>query len=192
MKTNKWMYAILIASLGWVACDDDDDNPLDRPNLNETDETFVEVAARSNMAEIEFGELATTKGTDSLVKVYAQNLVDEHNAAQDELKELADDYGGIEWPNDLDEGHDEIMEQLNNAEGYTFDTLFLATQMRMHEDAINTFRTATTNSTDMRVKAYANKHLPKLEKHLERADSVQMAVMTNHAMDGTDDEDTTD
>src|SRR5687768_9926337 len=120
MKTNKWMYAILIASLGWVACDDDDDNPLDRPNLNDTDETFVEVAARSNMAEIEFGELATTKGTDSLVKVYAQDLVDDHNAAQDELKELADDYGGIEWPNDLDEGHDEIMEQLNNAEGYSF------------------------------------------------------------------------
>ena len=192
MKTNKWMYAILIASLGWVACDNDDDNPLDRPNLNETDETFVEVAARSNMAEIEFGELATTKGTDSLVKVYAQNLVHEHNAAQDELKELADDYGGIEWPNDLDEGHDEIMEQLNNAEGYTFDTLFLATQMRMHEDAINTFRTATTNATDIRVKAYANKHLPNLEKHLQQADSVQMAVMENHSTDGTDDADSPD
>lgn len=190
MKTNKWIYAVLIASLGWVACDNDDDNPLDKPNLNETDETFVEIAARSNMAEIEFGELATTKGTDSLVKVYAQRMVDDHNAAQDELKELADDYGGIEWPNDLDEGHDEIMEQLNNAQGYTFDTLFMATQMRMHEDAVNRFRTATTNSTDMRVKAYATKHLPHLEDHLQQADSIQMVVMANNATDGSDGDNT--
>lgn len=185
MKTNKWIYAILIASLGWVACDDDD-NPLDKPNLNETDETFVEVAARSNMAEIKFGELATTKASDSIVRVYAQRMVDDHNAAQNELKDLADDYGGIEWPNDLNEGHDEIREDLNNAEGYAFDTLYMATQIRMHEDAINRFQTATTNATDMRVKAYASKHLPTLQEHRQQADSIQVAVMSNNATDGTD------
>ena len=189
MKNNKWIYAIMIfASLGWVACDDDDDNPLDRPNLNETDETFVEVAARSNMAEVEFGELATTKGTDSLVRVYAQHMIDEHNAAQDELEDLADDYGGIEWPNDLDEGHDEIMEQLQNAEGYSFDTLYMRTQMTLHEAAIAQFEMATTNATDMRVKAYANKYLPALEEHLQRADSIETVIVTNNTVDdGTDD-----
>ena len=189
MKTNKWIYAIvMIASLSWVACDEDDDNPLDKPNLNDTDETFVEVAARNNMAEIEFGELATTKGTDSLVRVYAQHMIDEHNAAQEELEDLADDYGGIEWPNDLDEGHDEIMEQLQNAEGYSFDTLYMRTQIRMHEAAISQFETATTNATDMRVKAYANKYLPGLEEHLERADSIETVIVTNNTIaDGTDD-----
>lgn len=193
MKRNKWIYAILIASLGWVACDDDD-NPLDKPNLNETDETFVEVAARSNMAEIEFGELATTKASDSLVRVYAQRMVDDHNAAQDELKDLADDYGGIEWPNDLDESQNKIKEDLNNAEGYAFDTLYMATQIRMHEHAITRFQTATTNATDMRVKAYANKHLPTLQEHRQQADSIQVAVMSNNATDGTDgtSDDTTD
>ena len=189
MKTNKGIYAIfMIASLSWVACDEDDDNPLDKPNLNDTDETFVEVAARSNMAEIEFGELATTKGSDSLVRVYAQHMVDEHNAAQEELEDLADDYGGIEWPNDLDEGHDEIMDQLQNAEGYSFDTLYMRTQIRMHEAAISQFETATTNATDMRVKAYANKYLPGLEEHLERADSIETVIVTNNTIaDGTDD-----
>ena len=183
MKTNKWIYAIvMIASLSWVACDDDDDNPLDKPDLNDTDETFVEVAARSNMAEIEFGELATTKASDSLVRVYAQNMIDEHNTAQDELKELADDYEGIEWPNDLDEGHDEVMEQLQNAEGYSFDTLYIRTQVRMHEAAIGHFENATTNATDMRVKAYANKYLPALEEHLEMADSIQTVVESDPTM----------
>lgn len=189
MKTNRWIYAIvMIASLGWVACDDDDDNPLDKPNLNETDETFVEVAARSNMAEIEFSELATTKASDSLVRVYAQQMIDEHTAAQDELEDLADDYGGIEWPNDLDEGHDEILENLNNAEeGYSFDTLYLRSQMRVHEAAISAFEASATNATDMRVKAYANKYLPELEEHLQQADSIDAVVVANNTADGTDD-----
>lgn len=189
MKTNRWIYAIvMIASLGWVACDDDDDNPLDKPNLNETDETFVEVAARSNMAEIEFSELATTKASDSLVRVYAQQMIDEHTAAQDELEDLADDYGGIEWPNDLDEGHDEILENLNNAEeGYSFDTLYLRSQMRVHEAAISAFEASATNATDMRVKAYANKYLPELEEHLQQADSIDAVVVADNTADGTDD-----
>ena len=189
MKTNRWIYAIvMIASLGWVACDDDDDNPLDKPNLNETDETFVEVAARSNMAEIEFSELATTKASDSLVRVYAQQMIDEHTAAQDELEDLADDYGGIEWPNDLDEGHDQILENLNNAEeGYSFDTLYLRSQMRVHEAAISAFEASATNATDMRVKAYANKYLPELEEHLQQADSIDAVVVADNTADGTDD-----
>lgn len=187
MKTNKWILAITIASLGWVACDDDDDNLLDRETLNDADETFVEVAARSNMAEIEFGELASTKANDSLVKAFAQEMVTEHTAAQNELKDLADDYAGIEWPNDLDEGHDEIMSRLNAAEGYSFDSLYISTQVKMHEDASNTFRTATTNSTDARVKAYANKYLPQIQMHQARADSIETVINTSNNTDDTDD-----
>src|SRR5690606_35353229 len=100
MKTNKWTLAIALAAFCWVACDDDD-NVLDKPDLNETDETFVETAAQNNMAEIEFAEVATTKATDPLVRDFAQQLVTDHTAAQNELKELADDYRGVEWPNDL-------------------------------------------------------------------------------------------
>jgi putative membrane protein len=190
MKTNKWIYAILIASLGWVACDDDDDDLLDRPSLNDADETFVEKAARSNMAEIEFGELAATKATDSLLRVFAQQMVTEHTMAQDELEDLADDYAGIEWPNDLDEGHDEIMEQLNNAEqGYSFDSLYISSQVMAHQDVVDMYQTATTNSTDARVKAFANKYLPHLQDHLQQADSIQTVITANNSGtdDGTDD-----
>lgn len=190
MKTNKWMYAIVIAALGWVACDDDDDNILDKPNLNETDETFVEVAARANMAEIKFGELATTKATDPLVKDFAQQMINEHNAAQDELEELADDYAGIEWPNDLDEGHDAVMDQLNDAEaGYRFDSLYMATQVDSHESSVSVFQTATINTTDTRVKAYATKYAPKMEMHLERADSIHTVIVNSAMTDGTDNTD---
>ena len=179
MKTNKWIFAMLLVSLAWVSCDEDD-NPIDKPNLNDTDETYVEIAARSNMAEIEFGELAVTKATDSLVKAFAQQMVTEHTTAQNELKDLANDYQGVEWPNDLDEGHDAIMEQLNDAEGVSFDTMFMRTQVTIHESSAMTFRTATTASTDARVKAYATKYLPRIEEHLEMADSIHTVVVSKN------------
>lgn len=186
MKTNKWIFAIVIASLAWVACDDDDENLLDRKTLNDTDDQFVEVAARSNNAEIEFSELAVTKASDSLVKVFAQDMIDEHTAAQNELEEIADDYDGIDWPNDLSEGHDDIMDQLNEAEGYSFDSLYISTQVKMHEDASAAFQTATTNTTDVRVKAYANKYLPHIEMHLQRADSIETVITADTDGTGTD------
>ena len=187
MKTNKWIYGIVIAALGWVACDDDD-NKLVRPSLNETDETFLEVTAKNNLAVIEFGELATTKASDSIVRDFAQRMIEEHTTAQNELEEIADDYAGVEWSNDLSEGNDEIMEQLNDVEGYSFDSLYMRTQVDIHTSAENIFRTATTNTTEARVKAYATKYLPRIEAHVERADSIHTVVVANRSTDDMNEE----
>jgi putative membrane protein len=183
MKTNKWIYAIVIASLVWVGCDDDDDKIID-PVLNDTDELFVEKAARSNMAEIKFSEIAIAKSTDSLVKSFAQKMVDEHTKAQNELEDIADDFRGVEWPNDLDQGHESIREQLDSVPaGFTFDTLFLGTQERTHLAARTTFQTATTTTTEARVKSYATKYLPAIQAHLDEVDSLQTIVMEDDPAD---------
>lgn len=190
MKTNKWIYAIMLASLVWVACDDDDDKIID-PNLNETDEQFVENAAMSNMAEIELSEIAVTKATDSVVKAFAQEMIDEHTQAQNELEDIADDFRGVEWPNDLNERYEGIRDQLDSVStGYSFDTLFLGTQLRIHTEAETTFQTATTNTTEARVRSYATKYLPAIQMHLQKVDSLQTVVTTNNSTgetDGTDD-----
>ena len=169
----------MLASLVWIACDDDDDNIID-PTLNDTDETFVEMAARSNMAEIELSEIAVTKATDSLVKEFAREMITAHTQAQDELEDIADDYRGVEWPSDLDEGHDALRDQLDSVStGYTFDTLFMGIQTRLHTTAKTTFQTATTTSTETRVRSYATKYLPHIQMHLEEADSLRAVVEAN-------------
>lgn len=173
MKTNKWIYGIALTSLVWVACNDDDGKIID-PKLNDTDELFVEKASRSNMAEIVFSEVAVTKATDSLVKAFAQDMIDEHTQAQNELKDIADDFRGVEWPGDLDKEHEAIRGHLDSvAAGYSFDTLFMGTQSRLHVAAKATFQTATTGSTEIRLRNYATKYFPAIEEHLQRADSIQ-------------------
>jgi putative membrane protein len=181
MKTHKWIFAILIASLAWTACDEDEDNPIDKPELPDADEVFVEFAARSNRGEVVFGELAATKATDSTVKAFAQSMVNEHNIAQDELKEIADDHDDIDWPERRTAEQDSIMNLLESASGHSFDTLYASTQVKLHQGAADNFRAAATNATNARVKAYANKYLPKIEMHLQRADSIYTALATQHA-----------
>ena len=188
MKKNKWIYAILIAgALGWSACDDDDDNPIDEPELNTTDKTFVEFAAQGNMSEVEFGKLAATKGTNAAVKAFGEQMSSEHSTAQDELEDIADDFDNVDWPESLNDEHDSIMAELNEAPaGYTFDTLYMKTQIMMHEVTAQKFSTATTNTTNARVKAYASKYHPAIEMHLQKADSIQNAIITANASGGTD------
>lgn len=185
MKTSKWIYVIALASLSWVACDDDNDNVLDRPNLSDADETFVETAAQSNMAQIKFGQLVVTKTTDSLVRSFAQQMVTDHTTAQGELEDIENDYAGIDWPNDLSEANDDIMQQLEDAEGYSFDSLYMSKQVAMHEDATAVYETSSMNATNGRVKAYAAKYLPTLQMHLEKADSIHTALVNEATTEGT-------
>lgn len=187
MKTNKWIYAIMIASLCWIACDDDDDNS-NKPSLNETDEAFVEKAALYNNTEIAFGELASTKASDSLLRAFALDMVQAHTTARNELKGIADSFNGIDWPDELDQNHKSIRNQLDSLEGYSFDSLYIHTQVTDHEMAMTAFETAATASTEVRVKAYADKHLPHIEAHLQSADSLKNVIIMNDTIHETIDE----
>lgn len=188
MKTNKWIFAIMmIASLSWVACDDDEDND-DKPSLNDADETFVERAALSNITEIEFGELASTKANDSLVKAFGQEMVAEHNTAQSELKTIANSYDDVDWPDDMDQQHKDLYAQLNNLSGYSFDSLYMKSQVTDHQTTLAIFETGVSTGTVENVKSYANKYLPHIEAHYQKADSIENVIMTNEQTDGNPDD----
>jgi putative membrane protein len=179
MKTRKWIFALMLAPLVWIGCNDDDDNGS-KKSLNSTDEAFVENAARGNKAEIDMGNIAVTKASDSLVRNFAQKMIDEHTMAQNELQDISDDFAGVNWPDDLDQTQASMKAQLDSTSaGYSFDTLYLNTQIKLHQSAVSTFQTATTSTTESRVKSYATKYLPKIQAHLNEVDSLQTQVTTN-------------
>jgi putative membrane protein len=187
MKTSKWIFAIMLAPLMWLACNDDDNDNADKKSLNSTDRVFVESAARSNLAEIQLGQLATTKATDSLVKNFAQRMVDEHTMAQNELQDIADDFSGVNWPTDMDQSQTSVKSQLDStAAGLGFDTLYIGSQIRLHQNAVGTFQTATGTTTESRVKSYANKYLPKIQMHLDEADSLQQHLISSDTTSSAD------
>jgi predicted outer membrane protein len=195
MKKRNWFYALALAvSLTWVACDDDDDDNVLDPELNDSDEEFVEWAAQSNLAEIEMGKIAVSRGISPLVRDFGQQMVDDHTTAQNELRDIDNDFRDIDWPEGLNSQNENLRSQLENASEETFDSLYMRTKINMHQTAITRYQTASSTASETRVKDYAARHLPTLEEHHERADSIFMAITTeeNEGTDGGTDDGTTD
>lgn len=182
MESKRWFYAIALAAVVWTACDDDD-NDSDRNDFNDADETFVERAAMSNMAEIEMGELALTRGTDSLVVAFAESMVNDHTTAQDELANIADNDDDVDWPANLDREHQGIWETLSQLEGHRFDSAYIASQVTAHEKAVQLFQNGRDNGRNEDVRNYINKYLPKIEMHLEKADSIESVLPARQQQD---------
>ena len=59
------------------------------------------------------------------------------------------------------------IEKLNNLNGSSFDKAYVDMMIADHQNAVSLFEKAT-QSTDVEVKAYANKYLPVLKKHLKQ------------------------
>jgi putative membrane protein len=165
-------YYLAYALLALFACDDDDN----KGSLNNTDKPFVQDAALANKAEIQFGELAASKGADPMVVGYGQHMKDEHQPALDDLKDIADDYDNVTWPGDMDTMHQQLYEQLQTLNGAAFDSAYIKSQIDDHNKAITLFQHEGVNGVEQRVKAYANKYLPHLREHLDRADSIQTVM----------------
>ena len=60
--------------------------------------------------------------------------------------------------------------------GSVFDEGFLATQVKIHQDAIALFVQETNTGSDPELKAFAAKHLPALRAHLQHAQELQRGI----------------
>lgn len=130
-------------------------------------EEFVEEASAKGLAEIETARMALNKGTAPEVKAFAQQMLDDHTAANKELAAIAKG-------KDLKIADDaELMNKakafiLKQRDGESFDEAYANNQVVAHEQTIELFREAV-NLRDPELKAFAQKTLPKLEHHLRMA-----------------------
>ncbi len=92
---------------------------------------FYKKAAMANLAEIELAQLGVRKAQDPQVKQFAQQMVDTHQRALDNLKEIA--AGNVEWPTTLDEKHQRKHDELAGLSGAEFDRQFIEAMINAHE-----------------------------------------------------------
>ena len=100
-------------------------------------------------------------------------------------KNIAADIDDIDWPDDMDQHHRNLRDQLLEKEGYSFDSMYMATQVIDHENARNLFQSHATNGTDEQIKSYAAKYLPHIEMHLDEAQELKDMLMTSGETDDT-------
>ena len=98
-----------------------------------SDDDFVRDVAAKNLAGIELSRIALTKPTNANIRVFAQQLIADHGAAADKLKNIVAGYP-IGWPTQLDDAHRETANELTNTQGADFEREYLKAIVQSHQD----------------------------------------------------------
>ncbi|HEY1007167.1 MAG TPA: DUF4142 domain-containing protein [Sphingobacteriaceae bacterium] len=135
--------------------------------------SFVSKARMANMMEIETGQLAQQKGADQDVKQFGSRMVQDHTAADEQLKQLVRnkqlDASAQGTP---DPKMASAADKLKQASGADFDKEYITLQIKGHMKNIMLFEKASRDVQDPEIRDFAVKTLPALREHLEMAQAI--------------------
>jgi putative membrane protein len=164
--------AVLTAlGAGWCTAADTPDNsqPFDTTaNPQLAPQAFIDQAASAGMLEVKTSQLALTKGVDQQVRNFAQQMIDDHQKANQELQRLAARKG---WNVRPDLAADD-QKQFDKLQGYTGDEFgkqYAKLQISAHDDAVALFDRGSRDLTDSDLRQFARKYLPTLQHHQQMA-----------------------
>jgi putative membrane protein len=147
-----------------------------KDELSRGDKQFLKHAAEYGMAEIEASKLAETKATSADVKSFAKQMLEDHQKASDELKQLAESKG-YKLPDSPSMTQRAGLKMLASSDGDKFDKRYAERYgVKAHESTVKDFRKEASEAKDSDVKAFAEKLLPKLEQHLSMAQTLEASV----------------
>lgn len=134
------------------------------------DADFVRDAMRLGMAEVRLGDLAQQKALNPSLREFGQMLSSDHQKANDELQQLAQQKQiAIPGSTAFDSKDQRMMDKLSSADGRDFDRMCERDIVSAHEKAIKLFRHEAEHGQDSDLRAFAQKTLLELEQHLQRA-----------------------
>lgn len=133
-----------------------------------TNDSFVERATLSNLAEIESSKVALEKSTSPQIQTFAQQMIKDHGAASAELAVIANSKN-IKVPTKLDDKHEDAIRRLRNLSGADFDKAYISRMKEDHNDAVSLFEVASADKDlDGDLHKFAQKTLPILQSHHEQ------------------------
>lgn len=188
-RMTRWGFALALLPI--AACSSNTPAPVAEapppPALSPTDQTFVTMAAQDGMAEVQMATLAQTNARSPRVKSYANEMIKDHGAANDQLMKLAQ-AKGVTPPTDLSDAQTQQKTMLTAEKGAKFDRDYMHGQVTDHQTMVQAFQEEAQNGQDADVKAYAATTLPVIQKHLtevQHASGMKMArpAMHKKAMD---------
>lgn len=130
-------------------------------------EDFVDEASAAGVAEINTSNLALQKSASSDIKKFAQEMINDHTAANKELAAFAQKKS-LKVATEAELTNKAKAFMLKQKDGESFDEAYISNQVSAHKDTIKLFNKAV-ESKDVELAEFAKKTLPKLEHHLHSA-----------------------
>jgi putative membrane protein len=141
-------------------------------HANTADQLFVRQAGVGGMAEVDLGKLALQKASNSSVKEFARQMVDDHGKANDKLIPLAK-ANEVPLRKDLDMDHRVMRDELAKVSGKDFDIIYIRGQVHDHQKTAQLLEWEIGSGQDPRVRSYATAILPTVLTHLRHAQMIQ-------------------
>jgi putative membrane protein len=141
--------------------------PGAKETLNQEDKTFVKEAAIGGMAEVELSKLAQ-KSENADVKKFADRMVQDHRAANQQLTTIATSLG-VDVPKALDQQHEQMRQKLATLHGKAFDEQYMHGMVEDHNKAVTLFQQEERSGSSAQLKQFAQKTLPTLQEHQKMA-----------------------
>ncbi len=167
--TSKVLLFSIAASLTFFACKKSKNN--NTQTLSTQDQSFISKASLSNTAEVQAGGLADSTSDTAMIRAFGQQMVTDHTTAQNDLKTLGSNLS-FSVTDSADAMHTALMDTLRGLSGRMFDSVYIMNQIKDHQAAIADFQNEISEGNQSDVINYANKYLPKLQMHLQMADSI--------------------
>jgi len=136
---------------------------------------FLKDAMMANMTEIRLGQLAQQRASSSQVKQFAQQMIDAHTKANEQVQKVAQQKG-VQAPADLDKKHTKVEEQLSQLQGAAFDRAYMDMMVKDHRADVAKFAAQSKSSKDEDVRNLATTLLPNLQQHLQMATDTRAQV----------------
>lgn len=143
---------------------------------NYQDRLFAQLAAAGGTAEVDFGNLAKKSG-HSAIKEFASRMVDDHSAANEKLKSLAET-DKIPLQQGLDDEHKQLRAKLEKLEGAAFDLAYISGQITDHQKTVQLLEWEIGSGQDADLQHFASDTLPTVLEHLRLARDIKAKLAT--------------
>lgn len=148
------------------------DTPSANSNkLNSTDSTFLQQAAQNGSATMQLAQMALDKSSDANVKKLAQQIVDDQNKANDQVKSLAQTKQ-VSLPADASSDSQKQAKQLQAKSGQAFDEAWTKAVVSDQQKTAKAFMQEGKDAKDNDVKQLAQGSLPTLNNHVKAAQAL--------------------
>lgn len=152
----------------------------DNSTLARGDQHFFEKITRLNEREIALSRHAAERATNAQVRSFANEMVEAHTEAGQELGTLATRKGARASSMDSHDMHGadktrKIEKDWADKKGGDYDEAYIKAMIDAHEDTVDTLENGA-ESKDPEIAAAAQKLLPKVKAHLERAKQLKKSV----------------
>jgi putative membrane protein len=144
------------------------------------DDLFVRYEAQGSAYELEFARLGQARAMRSDVRSYAAILVNDHEAYNGALRDLAASKG-ITVPSGLTASDQKRLDRLARTRGTAFDSAFVREARRINNENLRAFRKEAVRTADPDIHSFVDRFLEVDAKHEAAASALTEHVVASKA-----------